>query len=132
MNLSEIAKKRLAETLPSVKLMLSQEKLSVRESAPPQSNGVYIFYDESGEVSYVGQASGAKGLKDRIKSKHVSGDDRHALQRAFVDRFPDRSERREYIKDNLTVSWIEIEDINIIGHTEHFLIWLFQPKWNRQ
>ncbi len=45
-----------------------------------------LLLDET--VVYVGEAKGSKGLRDRLLSKHLSGDESHAIQRAFADTFP--------------------------------------------
>ena len=50
---------------------------------PPNVSGVYMLLMDD-EVMYVGEAKGAKGLREQqFLSKHISGDDTHAIQRAF-------------------------------------------------
>jgi len=78
----------------------------------------------------VGEAKGSGGLRDRILSKHVSGDDNHAIQRAHKLRFPDRKVRREFIKRNVFVRWVETVDANTAIALEGVLIAMFTPPWN--
>ncbi|MDZ7618408.1 MAG: hypothetical protein U1E05_15490 [Patescibacteria group bacterium] len=100
-------------------------------AAPPDSSGVYILL-VSDKVVYVGEARGSKGLRDRLLSKHLSGDDNHAIQRAFKATFPDRKERRAHIKEIVSARWLEIEDHNRVSALERLLIWLLDPEWNRK
>ncbi|UPK18885.1 hypothetical protein [Bradyrhizobium sp. 131] len=87
---------------------------------------------ERGEVVYVGEARGAKGLRDRLLNKHISGDDGHAIQRAFLAQFPDRLQRREHIKQHVFVRWLPIDDPARVSTVERLLIWLYSPPWNRK
>ena len=81
---------------------------------------------------YVGEAKGSKGLRDRLLSKHISGDDSHAIQRAFLGQFPDRTLRRDHIKRTVSARWITIDDDGRVSAVEQFLIWLHDPEWNKK
>lgn len=83
-------------------------------------------------VMYVGEAKGSKGLRDRLLSKHISGDDNHAIQRAYKAEFPDRSLRREHIKKTVLARWLPIADPARVSAVEQFLIWLYNPPWNKK
>lgn len=85
-----------------------------------------------GNVKYVGEAKGGKGLRDRLLSKHMSGDDNHAIQRAYKLDFPDRSLRREHIKKTVFARWLPIADPARVSVVERLLIWLYNPPWNRK
>ncbi|MFC6791267.1 hypothetical protein ACFQE0_17560 [Methylobacterium komagatae] len=71
-------------------------------------------------------------MRDRLLSKHLSGDDGHAIQRAYLMEFPDRRLRREHIKRTVTARWITIEDGGRVSAVEQVLIWLHDPEWNRK
>jgi hypothetical protein len=100
------------------------------KAVPPNGHGVYVVYDHRGRLSYVGIATGSKGLRDRLLSKHVSGADSHAIQRAYMKKYPDRKERRTFIKAKISVRWLELEDDGKIETIERLLIWQLQPPWN--
>jgi excinuclease UvrABC nuclease subunit len=113
-----------------VQQLLNSERVPICDANPPDLHGIYIFYDEAEECCYVGQAQGSKGLSDRILSKHVCGADSHALQRAYKTRYPDRRERRTFIKEKVRVQWLAIEGADRIDDLERLLIWLLQPALN--
>ena len=113
----------------NIESLLESPPVLIGEANPPLTSGVYALIFDS-EVVYVGEAKGASGLRDRILSKHVSGDDNHAVQRALKARFPDRHERRDFIRQAVGVQWIEIADPNECAVVERLLIWLLKPKWN--
>lgn len=96
---------------------------------PPNLHGVYMLLVDE-DVMYIGEAKGSKGLRDRLLSKHISGDDNHAIQRAYKLDFPDRSLRREHIKKTVRVRWLPIADPARVSAVEQFLIWLYDPPWN--
>jgi hypothetical protein len=96
---------------------------------PPLDKGLYVLQSDE-EVIYVGQALGSKGLRDRLLSKHLSGDDSHALQRGFAVDFPDRSLRRAYLKEQVLARWIVMNDAGRVAALEQLLIWLYRPKYN--
>jgi len=85
-----------------------------------------------GEVMYVGEAKGREGLRDRLLSKHLSGDDGHAIQRAYKLDFPDRALRRAHIKETVFARWLPISDTARVSTVERLLIWLYSPPWNKK
>lgn len=109
--------------------ILGRPAVSLGKANPPTSPGVYIFSVDD-VITYVGEAKGSKGLRDRLLSKHVSGDDRHAVQRAFAVEFPDRLLRRAHLLEHVHVRWLEIEDTGRVSAVERFLIWMLNPSWN--
>ncbi|MBI1691049.1 hypothetical protein D9Y22_20405 [Methylorubrum sp. DB1722] len=114
-----------------VSALLAVPPVLLGAAKPPNTNGVYMLL--VGEtVKYVGEAKGSKGLKDRLLSKHISGDDSHAIQRAFSTEFPDRTLRRDHIKQTVSARWIAIEDDSRISAVEQVLIWLYDPEWNER
>lgn len=110
-------------------LLLATSPVLLGEADPPRGPGVYIL-SVGGDITYVGEAKGRKGLRDRLLSKHISGDEGHAIQRAFADEFPDRLLRREHIKRTVQARWIQVDDPLLVSTLERFLIWRLQPKWN--
>ncbi len=98
---------------------------------PPNVHGVYMLSVDD-EIVYVGEAKGAKGLRDRLLSKHISGDDSHSIQRAFKLEFPDRGLRRDHIKRTVSVRWLPIANTARVSTVERFLIWLYEPAWNKK
>ena len=120
----------LSSLAEDVRAVLSAPLVALGAARPPSGSGVYIL-SVGGEVTYVGEAKGSKGLRDRLVSKHLSGDDNHAAQRAFLTDFPDRVLRRRHIKENVHVRWVEISDRNKVAAVERLLICLLQPPWNR-
>ena len=123
---------RWEQFYPIVNTLMQCESVTLGKAAPSNEHGIYILFNELQELSYVGKAVGTKGLCDRLVSKHISGDDSHAVQRAYLSRFPDRSERRQFIKANVQAKWLNLADDTLIADLERLLIWLFHPAWNRQ
>lgn len=111
--------------------MLKAAAVPLGEAAPPSTPGVYVLSDGE-KVTYIGEAKGSKGLRDRLLSKHLSGDDNHAIQRAYRAEFPDRSLRREHIRANVLVRWLEITDPDRVSAVERVLICLYRPAWNKR
>jgi hypothetical protein len=101
----------------------------ISNANPPEKNGVYAFSID-GEIVYIGEAAGSGGLYDRILRKHVAGDDSHALQKAFKLKFPERQERRVYIKNKISVQWIEIPDSLMVTAVEKFGVLVVEPRFN--
>ncbi len=126
----------LDRVLPEIESYISKlmdsEKVLFREASPPKEPGTYIVYDHENNLSYIGEAKGSGGLKDRLISKHLSGDDNHAIQRAYKWSHPDRGLRREYIKNNVSVRWVATRDANTALAVERLLILMFNPPWNRK
>lgn len=119
-----------ARSLRLFEALLAAPKTLVGGANPPAKNGVYAFSFD-GEIIYVGEAAGSSGLNDRILRKHVSGDEGHALQAAFREQFPDRLERRAYIKASIHVQWIEIPDSLEVSVVEKLAIAVLEPRLNQ-
>jgi hypothetical protein len=124
---SELSLSRAGEMFR--RLLLARPAL-VGDASPPEKNGVYAF-SMGDEIIYIGEAAGSSGLRDRIIRKHVSGDEGHALQREFQARFPDRQERRKFIKSGVRVQWIEIPDSLMVSLVEKLAIEVLKPRLNK-
>lgn len=109
--------------------LLQAARVSIGEAQPPEKSGVYAF-SVDGDIIYIGEASGSSGLRDRICRKHVSGDEGHALQKEFRGRFPDRRERRAFIKQEISVQWVEISDSLMVTLVEKLAIACLTPRLN--
>jgi len=129
-------KDNLSKVLPELEGYISQlmdsPQVLFGEANPPRKPGAYIIYDHENNLSYIGEAKGSGGLRDRLISKHLSGDDSHAIQRAYKTSYPDRTLRREYIKGNVSVRWVATPDANTALAVERLLILMFNPAWNRK
>lgn len=127
---------KLNKLFPDLESYISQimkaEKILFGDANPSREPGAYIIYDHEGNLSYIGEAKGSGGLRDRLLSKHLSGDDNHAIQRAYKESHLDRALRREYIKKNIRVQWVETKDANTALAVERLLILMFNPPWNRK
>ncbi|MEJ6120844.1 GIY-YIG nuclease family protein [Vibrio sp. 2-Bac 85] len=127
---------KLATLLPEIETYLESlfemDPVLFAVAQPSKKPGTYIIYNHDGILSYIGEAKGSGGLKDRLLSKHLSGDDKHAIQRAYKSQFPDRLERRNYIKENISVRWVETKDANTASMIERILISMFNPPWNKK
>ncbi len=110
--------------------LLGAPRATIGSADPPRKNGVYAF-SIGDEVVYVGEAAGSSGLRDRILSKHVSGDEGHVLQNEFSVRFPDRRERRTFIKGHVIVQWVEIPDSLMVSLVEKLAIAVLNPRLNK-
>ena len=129
--LTESQRKRVCDLAVEIDRLLATESVCLGEADPPLRTGVYLLLHE-GQVVYAGEAIGSKGLRDRLLSKHISGDDNHAIQRAFKPSFPNRAERREHIKRVVHAKWLVIEDKHRASAVERILIWLLGPPWNNK
>lgn len=109
--------------------LMQASRVPVGEARPPEKNGVYAFSIDD-EIIYVGEASGSSGLQDRICRKHVSGDEGHALQKEFQRQFPDRLQRRAFIKETILVQWVEIPDSLMVTLVEKLAIACLNPRLN--
>lgn len=123
----ELAMRRWGEFSQEVDSLLERPPHTLGEANLPSSPGVYVLYDENMTLSYVGIAT---DLRDRLLSKHISGDESHAVQRAYRSKFPNREKRREFIKQQVQVKWTTIDEPARAADLERLLIWLFQPAWN--
>ena len=112
-----------------INTLIEQAAVPISEAEIPNTSGIYMFLFED-QIVYIGEAKGSGGLRDRITRKHLSGDDSHALQRFFAQQLPDRTERREFIRQNVYVKWVTIDDIDRVAIVERLAIWLFRPMWN--
>lgn len=113
-----------------IKALLGAPAVLLGQAKPPDTWGVYAL-SISDQIVYIGEAKGSKGLRDRLLSKHISGDDNHAIQRAFLNTYPDREKRREHIKSNVSARWLVINDAGRVSAVEKALIWVLKPEWNR-
>jgi excinuclease UvrABC nuclease subunit len=93
-SLETLLARRWEQFADDIRVLMSQSSWQLREAAPPRESGVYVLFDEYSTLTYAGLA---KNLADRF-CKHISGDESHTIQRALADRFPDRIERRKFIK----------------------------------
>ena len=128
-SLDDILIRRWDQFSLDVKSLMRSDSRALGEADPPEEPGAYILLDEYMTIVYVGIAG---NLRDRLVSKHVSGDESHALQRAYADRFQDRSQRREFIKQNVWTKWLPVTDPVRLADLERLLIWLLQPPLNRR
>lgn len=119
----------LGRVSADVTRLVTKKEVLICDADVPPDTGVYMFLCD-GEIKYIGEAKGSGGLRDRVLSKHVSGDDSHALQRALHGRFPNRLERREHIKNKVYVKWVAIDSPSRIAVVERVAISLFCPPWN--
>lgn len=122
--------KALHKIRDDITALLAGPIVPLHEASIPNRSGVYIFYSGDGKILYVGEARGRNGLQDRVLSKHVAGDDSHALQRAYKLEYPDRLKRRDFIRQSILVQWLEISDSLRIPVVERVLIWLLSPPLN--
>lgn len=110
--------------------LMEAPRFNIALAKIPAKNGVYAFsFGE--EIVYIGEAAGSGGLADRILRKHVAGDESHALQAEFELKFPDRMARRQHIKNNVGVQWVEIRDSLVVKSVESFAIYILKPRLNK-
>ena len=114
-----------------VAALLAAPSVLLGVANPPDVSGVYML-SVGDEIVYAGEAKGSKGLRDRLLRKHISGDDNHAIQRAYKAEFPDRALRRNHIKSAVSARWLPIADPARVSTVERFLIWLYEPPWNEK
>jgi hypothetical protein len=120
----------LSAIAEDVQAVLKAPAVPLGKATPPFTSGVYVL-SVGNEVTYVGEAKGSKGLRDRLLSKHLYGDDNHAIQRAYLEDFPNRLLRRDHIRANVLVRWLEIADRDRVSAVERVLICLCHPAWNK-
>ena len=125
-SINDLLMQRWRQFSSEVELLMRCAPLTLGNAHPPEERGVYVFYDENETISYVGIAA---NLHDRFH-KHVSGDESHAIQRAYKDRFPDRTLRRRFIKDNVRAKWLILNTPYMCADLERLIIWLLQCPWN--
>jgi hypothetical protein len=119
----------LAEIAKDVRALLLAPAVAIGNASPPPTPGVYML-SVGEDVMYVGEAKGGGGLRDRLLNKHLSGDDKHAIQRAYLLEFPDRRLRRAHIRKHVFARWHAIPDADRVSAVERVLICLCQPPWN--
>jgi excinuclease UvrABC nuclease subunit len=127
-SIESLLQRRWDQFSGDVRLLLRSPSVAFGHESPPRASGVYVLFDEYSTIAYVGIAA---DLNDRF-CKHVSGDESHAIQRALAQRFPDRVERRRFIKENVQAKWLVSDDLVRLADLERLLIWLYQPPWNRR
>lgn len=120
----------LQKVAADVRGLLAAKPILLGDADPPSAQGVYALSWE-GKIRYIGEAKGRKGLRDRLLSKHLSGDDRHAIQRAFLDMHPDRMLRRQHLRENVSAQWV-IVDPERVSIVERVAISLLEPEHNRK
>jgi hypothetical protein len=120
-----------AEFTSDIENLLSMPPVRLADADIPNTSGVYVLLVD-GESKYVGEAKGSQGLRDRILNKHLSGDDSHAIQRAFKQVYPDRILRRQHVRNHVFVRWVVISDPARVSIVERIVIWLLCPSWNRR
>ena len=127
------ALEKLREGVPvfeeAIRQLFEADSHLLGSANPPTDIGVYALFYE-GELKYVGEAKGRKGLRDRLLSKHLSGDDGHTMQKVFISTYPDRSDRRKYIKNNVSAKWLAMDCPDTVSAIERLLIWALKPEWN--
>ena len=111
--------------------LLSCPAIPLGSADPPTTPGIYALVHER-KIKYIGEALGSKGLRDRLLSKHLSGDESHTLQRVFATDYPDRIQRREYLKAHIQAKWCSVPDRQTASVVERLLIWSMRPEWNIQ
>jgi excinuclease UvrABC nuclease subunit len=124
-SIESLLQRRWKQFAVDVRALLGSSTYNLGNACPPEESGIYVLFDEYTTLTYAGSAA---NLCDRFH-KHVSGDESHAVQRALADRFPDRSERRTFIKENVQAKWLVISDPIKIADLERLLIWLYQPGY---
>jgi excinuclease UvrABC nuclease subunit len=112
--------------------LFSMDAVPFGKANPPKTPGAYVIYDHNGDLGYVGEAKGSGGLRDRLLNKHLSGDDNLAIQRAYKADYPDRGERHDFIRKNVSVRWVETDNVNYASVIERLLIEILDPPWNRK
>ncbi len=127
-SIDSLLKRRWEQFAGNIRSLLANPTCELGKAQPPRELGVYVLFDEYTTLAYAGISA---NLSDRFL-KHVSGDESHAIQHALSVRFPDRVERRRFIKDRVQVKWLVVHDPNKLADIERLLIWLYEPIWNRR
>jgi excinuclease UvrABC nuclease subunit len=127
-SIESLFERRWQQFAADIRSLLGSPPCNLGNARPPEEPGVYVLFDEYTTMTYAGIAI---DLCDRFH-KHVSGDESHAIQRALAERFPDRTARRKFIKENVQAKWLVTKDATRLADLERLLIWLYQPVWNRR
>ena len=92
----------------------------------PPKKGIYMFLDKNKKIFYVGscgvEGKGGGTLRSRVYSNHIRG---NVNSSSFMKRVG-----KNYIRKNLNLKYIEIEDKELINNIGHFMIAIFEPKYN--
>jgi hypothetical protein len=122
--------------------LLNADESLLGVAKPPLDIGVYAFYYEN-ELKYIGSARGRMGLCDRLKSKHITGDDSHTLHKVFISKFPNKDDRKAYFTKHVSAKWVAFpypfttvlenrkHRKTVLG-IENLLIGSLQPEWNEK
>jgi excinuclease UvrABC nuclease subunit len=123
---------KFRQAVPDLEIAITQllaaPPVLLGEAKPPATPGVYAFVHEA-QIRYIGEA---RNLADRLLRKHLSGDEGHILQHVFAPAYPDRLQRREFIKGNVHAQWVCLPDAATASVVERVLIWTLRPEWNRK
>jgi hypothetical protein len=111
--------------------LLAVQPVLLGKATPSYDIGVYMLLIED-KVMYAGEATGKKGLRDRLLAKHLSGDEGHTLHRELKAPYPDKTLRRAYLEANVSARWLPIDGKHRARAVERMLIWLYDPPWNRK
>jgi excinuclease UvrABC nuclease subunit len=112
-----------------VERLMRQPAVRIAQARIPETPGVYIILNPQQRECYVGKAT--RNLRDRVLRKHVSGDESHAIQRSYESKYPDRTERRKFIREKMYVKWLPVSNLSRIADLERLLIWRLRTKYNR-
>ena len=115
----------------AMQALLNAEEFLLGVAKPPPDIGVYALYYEN-DLKYIGEAKGKNGLYDRLINKHISGDDRHTLHKVFLSSFPNKDERKAFIKTHISAKWVALSCPATVSAVERLLIWSLQPEWNEK
>lgn len=126
---------KLREGIPifeeAINDLFSAKEYLLGDAQPTNEIGVYaLFYKK--KLRYIGEAKGSRGLKDRLLSKHISGDDRHTLHKVFISDYPNKEDRKSFIKSNIGAKWVSLTCPDTVSALERLLIWSLQPEWNKK
>jgi len=98
--------------------------LGKRLTDVPCSQGVYLVYEKSGKVIYVGKS---KNLKTRLLGEHISGDNDCSTSNfrrklSIKLDMPPGQAMKKWITNNCSFVWVEIEDGDLNSLTETLVI----------
>lgn len=126
---------KLREGIPqfeeAINNLFTAEEYLLGVANPTYEIGVYALYYEN-KLMYIGEAKGNKGLKDRLLNKHISGDDGHTLHKVFLSEYPNKEERKAFIKSNISARWVYLSCPHTVSALERLLIWSLRPEWNKK
>lgn len=131
---------KLRNHLPTISAFLDQLEESpllplCHTSTFPRSSGLYAWYYQN-RLVYIGQASGAGGLKDRLGRSHLADNKNQKLWKRFRSGFTAGREGKgayhQWIRENVSVKCVAIRDATIPDMLlyERLMIWSLSPSWN--